>query len=107
MKRDDFRDFVLDQLGEWGQLTPRAMFGGVGLYQQDTFFAILYRRRLYFKTDAAARADYEARGMEPLRPSPRQTLKTYYEVPVDVLENQEELVEWARKSIATQQGKST
>ena len=100
MKRDDFRDFVLDQLSELGDVTSQAMFGGYGFYLGQIFFAIVYRRRLYFKTNDQTRSDYEARGMRPFRPNPRQTLKTYYEVPVGVLENQDELVEWARKAIA-------
>ncbi len=98
MIRDDFRDFVLDQLSELGAVTPRAMFGGYGLYSRDVFFGVVYKRRLYFKTSENTRADYQQYGMEPFRPSPRQTLKSYYEVPVEILEDQDELVCWARKA---------
>ena len=37
----------------------------------DHFFAIVYRDRLYFKTDEASRGEYEARGSEPFRPESR------------------------------------
>ena len=46
-----YLDYVLEQLGELGPVTSRAMFGGHGLYLGDHFFAIVYRDRLYFKTD--------------------------------------------------------
>ena len=97
-KYDGFRDFVLDQLSELSGLTHRAMFGGYGLYQRETFFGIIHEGRLYFKTDGTTRAAYVTRNMKPFRPNPKQTLKTYYEVPVDVLEDAGELTKWAQQA---------
>jgi DNA transformation protein len=37
--------------------------------------------------------------MKPFRPNPRQTLKTYYELPVDVMEDRDQLKHWARRAI--------
>jgi len=96
MAEDTYRDFVLDQLAPLGRdLECRRMFGGYGLYLGVSFFGILYGGRLYFKTNQASRGDYEALGMEPFRPRPRQTLADYYEVPVEVVESSEQLVRWA------------
>jgi DNA transformation protein len=95
---DSFKDYVLDQLGVLG-VTARAMFGGYGLYRGAQFFGILHQGRLYFRTDAASRAAYTERGMQPFRPNPRQTLATYFEVPADVLEEGEALAEWARTAL--------
>jgi len=36
--------------------------------------------------------------MKPFRPNAKQTLKTYYEVPVDIIEDSEQLVEWSEKA---------
>jgi len=99
MRNDSFKDFVLDQLQGLDGVDCRAMFGGHGLYQGKCFFGILFKGRLYLKTSAETRADYEARAMMPFRPSAQQTLKNYYEVPADVIENRETLVAWARKAI--------
>jgi DNA transformation protein len=33
--------------------------------------------------------------MKPFTPNPKQTLKNYYEVPVDIVESSDHLVEWA------------
>jgi DNA transformation protein len=98
-RRDSsFKDFVLDQLEGLGAVRARAMFGGHGLYLDEVFFAIVYRGRLYFKTSEATRADFQLHGMKPFRPSSRQTLGTYYEVPAAVLENVAELSSWARRA---------
>ena len=99
-KRDDgFKDFVLDQLTELRGLSCRAMFGGYGVYRGDLFFGILARGRLYFKTGSESRARYESRGMQPFRPSDRQTLKNYFEVPAEVVEDPDELVAWALEAV--------
>jgi DNA transformation protein len=94
-KTDSFKDFVLDQLDGLRGVTCRAMFGGYGLYHGDVFFGIIHKGRLYFKTDETSRTAYRERGMKPFRPNRKQTLKTYYEVPVDVVEDAGLLVAWA------------
>src|SRR2546421_383285 len=53
-----FRSFVLDQLEEIGDVTPRSMFGGVGLYHRGVFFGIIARDVLYLKVDEGNRSDY-------------------------------------------------
>ena len=95
---DSFLRFILEQLAALPALSARPMFGGHGLYADGRFFAIVYQGRLYFKTDEAGRAGYLAWGMECFRPNPRQHLKNYYEVPVEILES-EQLIEWARAAL--------
>ncbi|NIQ02265.1 MAG: competence protein TfoX, partial [Nitrospinaceae bacterium] len=95
MKQDSFKEFVVEQLEGLGAVTCRAMFGGYGLYHRELFFGILHGGALYFKTDGQSRPAYEACGMKPFRPSDKQTLKNYYEVPPDILEDADRLVEWA------------
>ena len=94
-----FKVFVEDQLSGLRGLICRSMFGGYGLYQGRTFFGIIFRSRLYFKTSDATRGRYKETRMQPFRPSAKQTLKTYYEVPSDVVENPDELVAWAQEAI--------
>jgi DNA transformation protein len=101
MSDDSFKEFVLDQLSALPNVRARAMFGAHGLYSDDKFFAILDEGRLFFKTDAAAAADYTARGMEPFTYEMKGKVisMAYHEVPPDVLENAPELVAWARRAI--------
>ena len=98
---DAFKRFVLDQLEEIGDVTPRAMFGGVGLYHAGVFFGLLARDTLFLKVDDSNRPDYEAAGMAAFKPYPgRGGTMRYYAVPLDVLESAPELARWARKAVA-------
>jgi DNA transformation protein len=102
MKDDSFVEFVEDQLRGLGNITCKRMFGGYGLYSGADFFGIIASGRLYFKVNDDTKQRYIDRGMEPFRASPKQTLKTYYEVPVDVLEDDGELTAWAKEAIQCQ-----
>ena len=97
---DAFRSFVLDQLEDLGDVVPRSMFGGVGLYSRGVFFGIIARDVLYLKADATTRGEYKRAGMKPFKPyADRAGTMRYYAVPVGVLESASELVEWARKAV--------
>jgi DNA transformation protein and related proteins len=98
-KSDGFKDFVLDQLADLRGLTCRGMFGGYGLSRHDKFFGIIHKGRLYFKVTATTTSYYKDHGMKPFRPNAKQTLQSFYEVPVDVLEDSEALTSWAKQSI--------
>ena len=65
---DAFKAFVLDQLESLGDVVPRAMFGGVGLYRRGGFFGIIARHTLYLKVDAVNRSDYQKAGMTAVIP---------------------------------------
>src|SRR4029079_932369 len=92
-----FERFVLDQLGDLGDVTSRKMFGGVGLYCDGVFFGIIARDGLYLKVDDSTRAAYEAAGSEAFRPyADRAGTMQYYRVPLETLECAPELATWAR-----------
>jgi DNA transformation protein and related proteins len=98
----EYLEFVLEQLAGLGGVTVRRMFGGIGLYQDQRFFGIITRTdTLYFKVNDANRGEYETRGMSAFRPSSKpQISMSYYEVPADALEDPDECVAWARRSVA-------
>ena len=98
-KDDSFKDFIIDQLYGLEGVTDRAMFGGHGLYRGGTFFGIISKGRLYFKTNDSTRPGYVERGMKPFRPNPGQTLKNYFEVPPDILEEPDQLAAWAQDAV--------
>lgn len=97
---ETFRAFVLEQLGRVVPVTGKSMFGGVGIYAQGLFFALIAEDRLYFKVDDATRPDFEQRGMEPFRPFGEDSAMGYYEVPADVVEDVAQLEPWVQKAIA-------
>lgn len=104
---NDFLEFVLDQLAGMTALRWRRMFGGVGIYQGDDFFAIVDDGRLYFRVDDATRPRYQESGMGAFRPRPDLAMESYYEVPVDVLEDDTRLREWAARAVAAQRERAT
>jgi DNA transformation protein len=77
------------------------MFGGVGIYAAELFFALLADDTLYFKVDDTTRPQFEDLGLGPFRPYGEDgEVMQYYEVPADVLEDPEALRAWAEAAIA-------
>jgi DNA transformation protein len=98
----EFLQYVIEQLAGLEGVSPRRMFGGVGLYSNERIFGLIFGDILYFKVNDSNRGDYESRGMNRFRPYADKPLlsMTYYEVPADVLEDADECAAWARKSTA-------
>lgn len=96
-----FRAFIVDQLSRVApQIRAKSMFGGVGIYSGDLFFALIAGDELYLKVDESNRPDYEARGIAPFRPyGPDGEVMQYYPVPEDLLEDIEVLRVWVDKAI--------
>jgi DNA transformation protein len=99
---DSFVEFVLEQLAPVGPITAKRMFGGVGLYAGDLFFALLASDVLYLKADDSTRGELEAAGARPFQPYPDRGGGTmqYYSVPAAILEDRDELTAWAKTSVA-------
>ena len=97
-----YRDYVLGQLAALSSLSARRMFGGIGLYCDELFFALIADDTLYLRVDDRNRGDFTVRGMAPFRPyaDRPQLSRRYYAVPVEVLEDATELTLWARRSVA-------
>ena len=96
----EYQEYVTEQLSAVGYIAAKKMFGGVGLYADGIFFALLADDVLYVKVDDTNRQDFEQAGMGAFRPYPDKTRSMqYFEVPVEVLEDAEELYNWAGKSI--------
>ena len=100
---ETFRDRVLARLSGLGEVCARPLFGGHGLYWRGVIFAIAYSGRLSLKVDERSKGDYLARGMGPFRPNERQTIKSYYEVPPEVLNDPEAQTSWAGEAIRAAQ----
>jgi DNA transformation protein len=103
-----FRTFVMDQLGRVvPRVRARSMFGGVGIYAGELFFALIAADTLYFKVDDSNRPDFQVLGMGPFLPYGDERDKMqYYQVPADLLDDPDALRPWAEKSIAVAAKKS-
>ncbi len=97
-----FRAFVLDQLSRVATgVRGRAMFGGLGIYANEQFFALIDDDTLYLKVDDLTRREFEDRGMTPFQPAGAggETM-SYYGVPGDLLEDVEALGPWVERALA-------
>jgi DNA transformation protein len=103
---DGYLEYVIDQLGAFGDTTPRRMFGGVGLFRDGLMFGLIAGDVFYLKVDDTNRGDYEGAGMEPFRPWEKSIVMSYYQVPEEVLEDLETLRTWAERSFAVARRKA-
>ena len=96
-----YQTFVLDQLRRvLPTVRAKRMFGGVGLYAEELFFALIDDDVLYLKVDDATRPDFERRGLRPFQPfGEGSAAMQYYQLPEDLLEDPEALRPWAEDAV--------
>jgi DNA transformation protein and related proteins len=97
-----YQTFVLDQLRRvLPDVRAKRMFGGVGLYAAELFFALIDDDVVYLKVDDETRPDFEQRGLRPFQPFGEGTATMqYYPLPEDLLEDPDALRPWAERAVA-------
>ncbi len=93
------REWLEQALQPLPDLELRRMFGGVGVYSADAIIGILYEQRFYLKTNDSTRTAFVQRESEPLRARSGSVLTRYYEVPADILDDEQQLLGWARVAL--------
>ena len=98
---DSFKTYVLEQLSRLRpDIRSRAMFGGVGLYAGELFFALIDDDVVYLKVDDVNRPAFEAEGMGPFMPfGPGGEVMQYYELPEGLLDEPDDLRAWVDAAI--------
>lgn len=99
-------EHLKDLLSPLGAIVVKRMFGGAGIYCDGTFFAIVDGDALYFKADEEGRAAFEAEGMGPFTYRTKRgeaALVSYYRAPERLLDEPDEMLEWARRAVAAAQ----
>lgn len=100
---EGFKEFVTDQLAGFGPVRIRNMFGGAGDYADDVMFALIADDTLYLKANETTAPKFEAEGTEPFTYTAKggkPIAMSYWEVPPRLLEEPEELTDWAREAYA-------
>lgn len=98
----EWEAFVLEQLAALGRVRARRMFGGVGLYLDETFFGLVVGNAgdVYLKVDERNRPAYEAAGSGPFRPfADKPYALSFWRVPAGVLDDPDEMAQWARAAV--------
>ncbi|CAM4390047.1 TfoX/Sxy family protein [Zobellia nedashkovskayae] len=103
----DFKDFIFDQLQSWRRVRIKRMFGCVGLYADDLMFGIIAKEVIFFKVDKSNISNYLEADSQPLKLFKNESkVLSFYEVPIEVLEDANQFVHWAEESLNIQKNKS-
>ena len=93
-----FAEYVLDQMAESGGIVSRRMFGGLGIYVDDMFCAIVSSsNRFYLRVGPKNINDFKNEGMTQFSGRGGAGMP-YYEVPEHVFEDSVVLSEWVSKA---------
>jgi len=77
-----------------GDVKTKKMFGGYGVFESGTMFALVDSQGgIFFKADDTNRDRFEKAG------SKKHSKMPYFQVPNNVLENDRDLQEWAQTSV--------
>lgn len=91
---------MLEQLAPLGEVSSRRMFGGVGVYANGLFFALIDDDVLYLKGDETLKGEFEAAGSHAFDPFGDGRPMAYWSAPAEALDDQDALLDWSRKSLA-------
>lgn len=93
-----FASYILDQLSEAGNISSRKMFGGIGIYIDEVFCAIIGSSNVfYLRVGPSNIDDFKREDMNKF-PGGRGAGMPYYEVPEHVIEDASLLSVWAHKA---------
>lgn len=95
-----YRAYALEQLERAAPVTAKTMFGGAGLYLDGLIFGLLDDDRTYVKADESNAARFDEKGSEWFHPYGDERTMPYREVPVEVLEDPDELRVWIESAVA-------
>lgn len=96
-------DRAEELFGVFGPVRLKRMFGGCGIYSGETVFALEIRDVIYLKSDETTDALFEREGCEPFaydRKDGRHVVTSYRRAPERLLEEPDEMAQWARRSLA-------
>ena len=97
-----FTDRVLQLIPGADRVQQRRMFGGVGLFEHNTMFAITVNDRLFLKADAKTRVEFERRGLERFHYDYNDQSLTldFYHAPAEVFRRDREMALWVNRARA-------
>ncbi len=101
-----FRDYLLEMLAPLGPVGSKRFFSGSGLLYDTTIFGFIMGDTVYFRVDDSTRPRFEAAGAKPFdyNTSKRKVVvQAYYELPAELLDDPEALIDWARDAVAVAQ----
>jgi DNA transformation protein len=99
---EGFVEHLVDLLAGLGGIRTRRMFGAVGFYSYDQFFAVADEDALYLNADALTRAEFEAAGSKPFSFEKKDGSvidTSFWSLPESALDDPDEAVRWGRLAL--------
>jgi DNA transformation protein len=95
-----FLEYVLEQFSaSTREIISKRMFGGMGLYADDRFVAVLDDDRLFLKVDDESRPHYDREKARAFQPYGEGSYSmSYFELPTRVLEDRDEAAVWLERA---------
>ena len=100
---DGFAEFLCEQLAPLGRVTMRRMFGKTGVFCNGLMFGMVTNDTLYFRVDDHNRVVFKEAGSVPPLSYEKQGRAidlSFWRAPERLLDEQDELVTWARAALA-------
>lgn len=84
-----------------GQIKSRSMFGGFGIFADDTMFALVVKDKLHLRADEKLTEQFKAQGLEPYVYKKRgfPVVTKYYAVEQDIENNSQQILSVARLAL--------
>ena len=96
----EYANHLRNALAPLGDIRVRRMFGGAGLFLEDTMFGLISEDSLFLKADDENRPDFEAEGLQPITYERlgRTIALSYWEAPEHLLDDPDALLRWSRRA---------
>ena len=94
---------IRELFAEFGPVSVRRMFGGVGIFVEDHMIGLVSREIIHLKADETTIPDFEREGLTPFSYSTKngeRKLTSYWRMPDRLYDDPEELARWARAAQA-------
>jgi DNA transformation protein len=95
-------EHIRELFAGFGSVTPRRMFGGLGVFADGLMIALVIDGLIYLKADDRLAPDFEREGTHPFSYATgggRRTVMSYWRLPDRLYDDVDELAEWARRSL--------
>lgn len=99
---DDFIAHLLEMMTSFGDVSARKMFGGYGIYHQGLMFGLVADDVLYLKVDAESKPIFLDEGLQAFtydsgKPGKKPVQMSYHQAPECVLDDPDDMHEWAQR----------
>jgi DNA transformation protein len=95
-------DAIAQLFAEFGPVSVRRMFGGVGIFADGLMIGMGYQDEIYLKTDENSARRFAAAGSSPFvyRAKGRSLELAFWRLPARLYDEPAELADWANEALA-------